>query len=626
MLQIVHDLAPGAPLAFATAATGETSFANDIRALLAAGSKVIVDDVSYFDEPFFQDGPVSVAVNDVVAGGADYFSSAANNNLISGGRDVASYEAPAFRNSGSCPSGVPSYATQCMDFNPTATKDNSYGITVQPGGTALIDLQWAQPWNGVTTDLDAYLVSQGGTLLAESENFNVDTTQKPFELVGWKNSTGVAQNINLAINRCDSVCGDGGGDKKSPRLKFIFVQNGDTRALPTEYLSSNSTDVVGPAIFGHNGAENAVSVAAVPFDDSTTAEQYSSRGPEALYFGPVSGSSPASPLSSPRVLSKPDVAATDCGVTTFFASFDGSNWRFCGTSAAAPHAAAIAALQLEADPSATFAQVRNAQQSTADPIGSFGPFDVGGGLLNALNATQALESSNAPSNDDFASAKVLRGSSAARGADTNVQATKESGEPDHAQNPGGASVWYRWQAPKSGRVTLDTAGSDFDTLLGVYTGNVVSGLSEVVANDDLRSSDPTSRVRFNATAGVTYEIAVDGHNDESGPAEGSIQLHLTEVSSKPQRRPNTTITSGPSGRTHGRSPRFRFTSSEHGSSFKCRLDRRGWHTCSSPKRYHHLARRRHLFEVAARNNGGTDSSPAHRRFRVVKRKHHHRHR
>src|SRR5262249_41247340 len=103
MLQVVHDLAPDASLAFATAFTGETQFADNIRALAAVGAKWIVDDVTYSDEPFFQDGPVSVAVNDVTAGGVTYFSSAANNNLIdSNGRNIASWETPSYRDGGAC--------------------------------------------------------------------------------------------------------------------------------------------------------------------------------------------------------------------------------------------------------------------------------------------------------------------------------------------------------------------------------------------------------------------------------------------------------------------------------------------------------------------------------------------
>ncbi len=117
MAQIVHDLAPGASLAFATAFfnSSELPFADNVRRLAApvasggAGARVIVDDVAYLDEPFFQDGPVAVAVKDVTDAGASYFSAAGNDNLINGGNDVASWEAPAFRSAGAtpCPSGVP---------------------------------------------------------------------------------------------------------------------------------------------------------------------------------------------------------------------------------------------------------------------------------------------------------------------------------------------------------------------------------------------------------------------------------------------------------------------------------------------------------------------------------------
>jgi hypothetical protein len=385
MLQIVHDLAPGAALAFASALNGQLAFADNIRALRAAGAKVIVDDFTYFEEPFFQDGPLSVAVNDVVAAGAAYYSSAGNSNIVRGAADVGSLEAPAFRPSGSCPTGLSfSYTTDCMDFDPGDEVDNTYGISVAPGATVRIDLQWAQPWNGVTTDFDAYLLSSSDAVLAYSEYWNATATQRPFEFLAWTNPTGVTQNVDLAINRYTAV---NGGDLGTPRLKFLFPNTAGV--VPTEYTSSTLGDVVGPSIFGHNGAANAVSVAAVPFNDSNQVEPYSSRGPVTLYYGPVEGITPAPPIS-PQTPDKPDLAATDCGVTTFFAYFDGSDWRFCGTSASAPHAAAIASLQYEARPSASFAQIRAAQTATASPVDSFGRNAAGAGLINALGAVATL--------------------------------------------------------------------------------------------------------------------------------------------------------------------------------------------------------------------------------------------
>jgi len=99
---------------------------------------------------------------------------------------------------------------------------------------------------------------------------------------------------------------------------------------------------------------------------------------------------------------------------------------------------------------------------------------------------------------------------------SNVSATKESGEPDHAGNAGGKSIWYRWQAPSNGSVTFSTLGSNFDTLLGIYTGSSVNALTEVASNDDDPGGGLTSRVTLNVVAGTQYQIAVDGYDAASG--------------------------------------------------------------------------------------------------------------
>src|SRR5262249_3896741 len=78
MLEIVHDLAPGAPLLFSSGRGGYLDFINSVNCLRAAGAKVIVDDEAYFDQPFFQDGPTSISVRNAVQGGVSYFTSAAN--------------------------------------------------------------------------------------------------------------------------------------------------------------------------------------------------------------------------------------------------------------------------------------------------------------------------------------------------------------------------------------------------------------------------------------------------------------------------------------------------------------------------------------------------------------------
>ena len=116
--------------------------------------------------------------------------------------------------------------------------------------------------------------------------------------------------------------------------------------------------------------------------------------------------------------------------------------------------------------------------------------------------------------DDFITALPLIGASATVYG-TNVSMSKEPGEPYHAGNPGGKSLWWRWTAPASGPVTLSTAGSSFNTLLAVYTGPAVSNLTLIASDNNSTGGTNRSRVTFDATAGLTYHIAVDGYNGAS---------------------------------------------------------------------------------------------------------------
>ena len=105
-------------------------------------------------------------------------------------------------------------------------------------------------------------------------------------------------------------------------------------------------------------------------------------------------------------------------------------------------------------------------------------------------------------------------------------ASKEAGEPAHAANGGGRSIWYSWTAPADGTFVFDTFPSTFDTLLAVYTGTDVSALAEVASNDDAEVNiwEQTSRsmVAFVANGGTTYSIAIDGFNGKHGRTDPSL--------------------------------------------------------------------------------------------------------
>jgi Ca2+-binding RTX toxin-like protein len=138
-------------------------------------------------------------------------------------------------------------------------------------------------------------------------------------------------------------------------------------------------------------------------------------------------------------------------------------------------------------------------------------------LVAALWPASALA---VPANDDFANAQVITGLTGSVSS-TNVGATKEIGEPDHAGNPGGHSIWYSWTAPADGNVAFTTLGSAFDTLLAVYTGAAVGALTPVAANDDDPGAGGVSTVSFAVSNGVTYKVAVDGFSGKVG----SVNLH-----------------------------------------------------------------------------------------------------
>jgi hypothetical protein len=122
-----------------------------------------------------------------------------------------------------------------------------------------------------------------------------------------------------------------------------------------------------------------------------------------------------------------------------------------------------------------------------------------------------------PPNDHFSNRVAVAGTRLDL-VGSNVLASREADEPTHAGSAGDTSIWWSWTAPASGPVVLSTFGSNFDTLLGVYRGTRLSTLVTVAANDDIDplSAILTSSVLFNANAGTTYHIAVDGFDGASG--------------------------------------------------------------------------------------------------------------
>ncbi|HXH55776.1 S8 family serine peptidase, partial [Iamia sp.] len=387
MAQLIHDLAPDAELLVASAFNGDVDFANQIRALRTAGATVIVDDITYFSEPMYQDGVIAKAVNDVTASGAVYFSSAANSHATVGGTPIGSYEATSYRPA-SCPAAVAD--ASCHDFDPGVGVDSTNRVTVPNGQRVHLSMGYSEPLFGVSTDLEIRLLSSSGAVVAESLESN-PSTGSTFEFLNFTNSTGTSQSYDLVVSRFSGA--------NTPRFKVIFHR---ARFAAMEHTATTGGNIVGPTTFGHNAARSGAAVAATPWFDSNTIESFSSRGPATYCWNPVNGTTPATAIT-PCATKQIDFSASDGTVTTV-AGFE----DFFGTSAAAPHAAAVAALQREAEPCRTGPEVMAALRTSGRPIAGFGADAQGSGLIDAVTAISGLGSCPAGAGQSYSSITPCR--------------------------------------------------------------------------------------------------------------------------------------------------------------------------------------------------------------------------
>lgn len=148
-----------------------------------------------------------------------------------------------------------------------------------------------------------------------------------------------------------------------------------------------------------------------------------------------------------------------------------------------------------------------------------------GGALESEEGTLLIPLNTVPGADLFGNGTPIAAvTNSVRGA--SFAATREPGEPPHLGLSTSNSVWYTWRAPASGIVTFDTRGSTFDTLLAVYTGDDFSRLT-LVASDDDSGGFHTSRLRWNAQAGVAYHVVIDGLTGETGTYLCNWDLEIT---------------------------------------------------------------------------------------------------
>ena len=214
-----------------------------------------------------------------------------------------------------------------------------------------------------------------------------------------------------------------------------------------------------------------------------------------------------------------DLFAPGSEIVSTSAASDTATISRSGTSMASPMVAGAVALLKAQFPQDDYRATINRLLRGTRASNDFAGNSITGGRLNVADAL--LTTDFRPFHDDFADRAVLEGNIVKARTSTS-HATTESGEPAHAGRLS-RSLWFSWTAPAAGEVSLDTRGSDGDTALAVYTGESLSSLSRITDNDNEAAGFLSSRVAFAATAGTTYQIAVDNS------AAGLVVLNITSA-------------------------------------------------------------------------------------------------
>lgn len=364
MSEIVHDMAPGAQIYFASANGGKAAFADSILQLFAAGCDIIVDDISYSNEWQFQDDEIGQAVNTVVTGGGLYFSASGNEGSLYQNNSTT-WEGD-FVDAG--PGTGPLVgAGRIHDFG-----GSTYNTLLT--GDSDGSLQWSDEYNSSANDYDLFVLDPSGSSIVTSSTDSQTGSEEPYEFV-----YGVQPGERIVVVRFGATAAD-----RYLRLSFT--------GSPLQYATEGQT-------IGHAGTQNCICVASsdasavVPgtFDNSSSTEISSSDGPHKKFYRedgtPIT---PGNFLATGGVtIATPALTAAD-GVVTTLPPSSGLN-PFYGTSAAAPHAAAIAALVWQRNRSLTNAEVRSALESGCVDVELPG-FDVnsGNGILMADLALTAV--------------------------------------------------------------------------------------------------------------------------------------------------------------------------------------------------------------------------------------------
>jgi hypothetical protein len=377
MLQLIYDLAPGSKLGFATAYHGEVNFSNNIMALHDTfGADVITDDVMYFEEPMFSDGLIAQTVDAVSAKGVAYFSSAGNNGMESYEADYTpvswaqalNAEAQGLTNLKleQIPAALRPVSLHAFTGKTTKGQQSSlFNRVTVVGNPAQFDFQWDEPFDldKVKTDYNIYVFDTDGNWL--------DPKNTPFVSYTTDDNIKTDRAFEYAALSPDPTHIK--GDIAQTDYQIVIAKMNNGPASHIKIVAVNTLAVSwfqgSPSTWGHSAAKGGQSIAATYYALPTYPEDFSASGPVTILFD-----NEGNRLALPDVRAVPQLTAADGVDNTFFGATDPDGTgkpNFFGTSAAAPDAAGVAALVLQAaggSGSMTPDQVYTVMQQTAKQI------------------------------------------------------------------------------------------------------------------------------------------------------------------------------------------------------------------------------------------------------------------
>jgi len=369
MMEIIHDLAPGSPLLFfgegGIPPATSLEFAAGINALAAAGARVIVDDVVLFDQPKFEDGIIAQTARNFATEGRLYVTSANNYALRHYRAQYNPVNFPVTIN------GIP-YARH-HNYAGGGT-DIANRFTLPAGCQVKVFLQWNNRVGAAADDFDLALVrATDGTVLASSQDAQ-SGSQNAYEMLAYGPAP-ITQTLFIAVPEFRL------SSPPSSLILDYFVIPMCLVAEPAEpFLQYRLPDA---SVWGQGAVSEVLSVAAVNANNPTQIQQFSARGPGLISF------------PTPQTRNVPNITGVDCvqtwvGQLGFFPKNP-----FCGTSAAAPHVAAIASLLIERAPALSSSQYRAILTGTAVDLGPPGfDFTYGFGRADAFAAVQSIGSAS----------------------------------------------------------------------------------------------------------------------------------------------------------------------------------------------------------------------------------------